>query len=70
MGKYERPSKLRGWDFSQVKVVEEGPVINYSKIVESYLQRSDTLLDIGTGGAEKLLAFVSHVTEAIAIDVD
>jgi len=70
MGKYREPAKLKGWDFSKVKVIEEGPRIDYPKIVESYLRRNATILDIGTGGAEKLLGFAPKVREAIAIDVD
>jgi len=70
MGKYRKPAELRGWDFSQVNVVEEGPRIGYSKVVKCHLERSKTLLDIGTGGGERLLAFAPKVREAIAIDID
>lgn len=70
MKKYKKPVKVKGWDFSQIKVIEEGPNIEYAKIVESRLEKNKTLLDIGTGGAERLLGFALKVDEAIAIDVD
>lgn len=70
MRKYKKPAKLRGWDFSQVKVVEEGSRIDYSKVVESRLGIDKTLLDVGTGGGERLEAFAPKVREAIGIDVD
>ena len=70
MRKYKKPAKLRGWDFSQVRVVEEGPRIDYSKVVEFHLRRNKTLLDIGTGGGERLEAFAPKVREAIGTDID
>jgi len=70
MRKYRKPAELKGWDFSQVRVVEEGPGIDYSKVVESHLERNKTLLDVGTGGGERLKAFAPKVREAIGIDID
>ena len=70
MKKYRKPAKLKGWDFSQVRVIEEGPRIDYSKVVESHLGRDKTLLDVGTGGGERLKAFAPQVKEAIGIDID
>jgi len=70
MVRYRRPGKVRGWDFSQIKFSSEGPRINYCRVVESYLDRNQKLLDIGTGGGEKFLKFAPKVKEAIGIDVD
>jgi SAM-dependent methyltransferase len=70
MRKYKKPPKLRGWDFSQVRVVEEGPRTNYSKVVETHLRRNKTLLDVGTAGGERLEAFAPKVRKAIGIDID
>jgi len=70
MMRYRKPAKLRGWDFSQVRAVEEGPKIDYSRVVESHLGRSKLLLDVGTGGGERLEAFARKVREAIGIDID
>lgn len=70
MRKYKKPANVRGWNFSEVRVVEEGHRIEYSKVVESHLERNKTLLDIGTGGGERLLAFAFKVREAIATDID
>jgi len=70
MTKYSKPAELKGWDFSQVRVVQEHPRIDYSKVVESHLQRNKTLLDVGTGGGERLQPFAHKVKEVIAIDVN
>lgn len=70
MGKYSKPAKLKGWDFSQVRVVEEDSRIDYSKVVGSRLEKTKILLDMGTGGGKKLLVFASKVKEAIATDID
>ena len=66
----QETAKLRGWDFSQVRAVEEGSRIDYPKVVKSHLERNKTLLDIGTGGGERLEAFAPKVREAIGIDID
>lgn len=70
MARYRKPGKVRGWDFSQIKFSSEGPRINYCKVVESYLDKSQKLLDIGTGGGEKFLKFALKVKEAIGIDAN
>jgi len=70
MIRYRKPGKVRGWDFSQIKFSSEGPRINYCRVVESYLDRNQKLLDIGTGGGEKFLKFAPKVKKAIGIDVD
>lgn len=70
MREYKNPAKLKGWDFSQVRVIEEGPRIDYSKVVETHLGSNKILLDTGTGGGERLKTFAPKVREAIGIDVD
>lgn len=45
MSKYRSPAKLKDWDFSRVRVVEEGPKIEYSRVVDSYLERNKMPLD-------------------------
>jgi ubiquinone/menaquinone biosynthesis C-methylase UbiE len=70
MARYRKPGKVKGWDFPQIKFSSEGPRINYRRVVESYLDRNQKLLDIGTGGGEKFLKFAPKVKEAIGIDVD
>jgi len=70
MARYRKPGKVRGWDFSQIKFSSEGPRINYRKVVESYLDKNQKLLDIGTGGGEKFLKFAPKVKEAMGIDTD
>lgn len=68
MPKYPKPAKLNGWDFSKLRVTETGPRTNYVKIVLSHLNKQKTLLDIGTGGGEKLATHAPRVRYAVAID--
>jgi len=70
MKKYPKPARLKGWDFSQLKVTEEGPRIEYINITKALLNTRKTLLDVGTGGAEKFSTVAPRAKTAIAIDVD
>lgn len=52
---YERP--FEGWDFSALEgrlVTQGGLRWNYTEIVCDYLQNAKSLLDVGTGGGERL----------------
>jgi len=64
------PSTLSGWDFSRLSVSTEGPEPGYESLVKSLCSANDSLLDIGTGGGEKLLGFATHVMKAVGIDID
>lgn len=57
-----------GWDFSHIDGrfnMEELPW-DYKKIIKRYLQSTDKLLDIGTGGGEFLLS-LNHPNEFITV---
>jgi len=60
----------RGWDFSRMRT-ERAPVPwDYMEIVPRYLKPQDTVLDIGTGGGERLLAFARSFGQGVGIDPD
>lgn len=59
---------LDGWDFSQVRDHRSAVPWDYADIVSAYASES-TLLDMGTGGAEILLTFVSPARTVVAVDV-
>jgi SAM-dependent methyltransferase len=48
-----------GWDFSYLdgRWQEEGPPWSYTEMVRACLLQTDSLLDLGTGGGERLLKF-------------
>jgi len=64
-------TNFSGWDFSYLQGRWQGDEAawDYSAIVESYLPDAESLLDMGTGGGEKLSALSplppdTHATEA------
>lgn len=65
---YDRVGKLIGWDFSMVKVVSEEEKWDFYQEVAKRCRKSDVLLDIGTGGGERVLKIASSVLLLIGID--
>ena len=57
--KKEEVQPFSGWDFSYLadRCVEEKPPWSYEDMVRELLSDSASVLDIGTGGGEKLLKF-------------
>ena len=60
----------RGWDFSRMQTGREPVPWDYIEIVARYLKPTDTVLDVGTGGGEKLLAFSPLFARGVGIDPD
>lgn len=60
----------RGWDFTRMSV-ERAPVTwEYLDIVSAFLQPTDVVLDIGTGGGERLLSLADKYLRAVGVDPD
>ena len=57
--KAEETHQMQGWDFSYLagRYIEEEPSWSYEAIVRSLLPAAESVLDMGTGGGEKLLEF-------------
>lgn len=53
-----------------MRTVREPVPWDYLELVPLYLNRTDVILDIGTGGGEKLLSIAPHISCAIGIDPD
>src|SRR5271154_4656541 len=55
----EEQQPFQGWDFSHLdgRWHEDQPPWSYDGLVRALLPPADSLLDIGTGGGEQLLAF-------------
>lgn len=60
--------ELEGWDFSRINTGREPIPWDYSSVVRSYLNPTDRVLDIGTGGGEIFLSLASNIGEGIGID--
>jgi SAM-dependent methyltransferase len=59
---------IRGWDWSRLRVVRDPIPFDYVEIVRDIVRTGDRVLDIGTGGAEVLLALELATASTVAID--
>jgi SAM-dependent methyltransferase len=59
-----------GWDFSRMSTEREPVPWDFVDIVIRYLKPTDTVLDVGTGGGERLLSLAPHYRQAVGIDPD
>lgn len=64
----ETVAPRRGWDFSRMETKREPVPWDYMELVPRYLKPDDVVLDVGTGGGEKLLAFSQHFGRGVGID--
>ena len=63
----ERP--FIGWDFSYLdgRMLLEGPPWSYTSRARQLMRRASSVLDIGTGGGERLLAMRDSWPETVAV---
>jgi len=66
---YDRVGSLIGWDFSKLKVKSEGEKWDFYKKVIEKCQQDYLLLDIGTGGGERVLEISSNFLLVVGIDL-
>jgi SAM-dependent methyltransferase len=60
----------RGWDFSCMNVLRQPVPWDYQDVVLRYLRPSDDVLDVGTGGGEKLAGLAGSFSHGLGIDAD
>jgi ubiquinone/menaquinone biosynthesis C-methylase UbiE len=65
---YDKVGKLNGWDFSKLKTTSEGEQWDFFHEVSQRCNKSDLLLDIGTGGGEALLSIADAALLVVGID--
>ena len=67
---YKEVGSVSGWDFGKISKQTKtiGEKWDYFKLVMKYLNKDTYLLDIGTGGGEKLIGFAKAVRKAVGID--
>ena len=68
---YEKVGKVIGWNFNKIfeRVKTIGKKWNFLETVKTFLKKETILLDIGTGGGEKLLQIAKFVKKAYGIDI-
>ena len=66
---YNFYNKIKNWDFSDIKRIEEN-LTNWDmyKILRNNSSRESRILDLGTGGGEKVLKYFPEVKEIVATD--
>ena len=67
---YESAGKREGWDFSKINYTRESVPWKYCEVVQNYLKPISYVLDIGTGGGERLIEFASFFKKGVGIDFD
>ncbi|CEG21347.1 putative methyltransferase YcgJ [Planococcus massiliensis] len=65
---YEAVGKTNGWDFSRLRSRTEGELWDFYQLVAENAQSSAALLDIGTGGGEKVLEIAASFSAVTGID--
>jgi ubiquinone/menaquinone biosynthesis C-methylase UbiE len=58
-----------GWDFTRVRDAREPVPWDYLDVVRRYLRPTDRVLDVGTGGGEKLLSLADCFDSAVGVDI-
>ena len=68
----EEHQPFSGWDFSYLKgrMIDEKPPWSYPERAVELMEHSSALLDIGTGGGEKLLALRDHWPAKVVVTED
>ncbi|WP_040949820.1 class I SAM-dependent methyltransferase [Gorillibacterium massiliense] len=65
---YDEVGVANGWDFSRVKCMTEGTNWDFYTEVTKTCAKTDLLLDIGTGGGEKILSIADSALLLVGID--
>jgi SAM-dependent methyltransferase len=70
--KREEHQPFVGWDFSYLdgRMFEEQPPWSYSSRAATLMQAASSVLDMGTGGGERLLALKEHWPKKVVVTED
>jgi len=68
--KKDEQAPFQGWDFSYLKgrYKEENPTWDYNSIAKKLIKKSNSILDMATGGGEILSSFAPFPKKAVAIE--
>lgn len=59
-----------GWDFGRMRTERDPVPWDYLEVAARYLSPTDVVLDVGTGGGERLLTLASRFATGVGIDPD
>ena len=59
-----------GWDFSAMSELRQPVPWDYQEVVRRYLRSRDAVLDVGTGGGERLRELAGAFGRGLGIDAD
>jgi SAM-dependent methyltransferase len=65
-----RVRSRHGWDFSSMNGLRQPVPWDYQDVVRLYVRPSDVVLDVGTGGGERLRELARSFGHGLGIDVD
>jgi SAM-dependent methyltransferase len=65
-----RVGQRQGWDFSRMNTSHPATPWEYVSVVRGLLRATDTVIDIGTGGGERLLELSSDACQLLGVDPD
>lgn len=66
---YEFYNEIKNWDFSKINYIEENLTAwDMYEILNANVDSSSIILDLGTGGGEKVLKFFPDVKKIVATD--
>lgn len=65
---YDKVGKRIGWDFSHLKTTEEGQGWDFFEKVLKKVKSGNSVLDIGTGGGERILKIARYFGSVYGID--
>lgn len=70
MGEIEFYEKIKDWDFSNINRIEE-KITDWDlyKLLNQYSNEESKILDLGTGGGEKVIKYFPNCKEIIATDL-
>ncbi len=70
--RHEEQQPFTGWDFSYLegRMVEEQPPWSYLERAAELMQSASAVLDMGTGGGERLLSLQAHWPETVVVTED
>ncbi len=60
----------RGWDFSRMREERDPVPWDYLDVTRRFLELTDRVLDVGTGGGEKFLALAADFATGVGVDPD
>lgn len=63
-------SRRVGWDFSSMRTIRGSVPWDYASVVKRHVSPTAAVLDVGTGGGERLLELSPYFGHGLGVDID